>query len=87
MNTGGFVSVAKCLRVCLHVSVELKAYLCARRCLIADVYPLFPTGERVSDRKHPHPAVLQVLTSSDEQVDAAGRRHVGVSHVAESSRS
>lgn len=30
---------------------------------------------------NPFAAVLQVLTSADEQVDAAGRRHVGAGHV------
>lgn len=40
----------------------------------------------MSDSEKPRGTVPQVLTSPDEQVDAAGRRHVGVGHVASSSR-
>lgn len=49
--------------------------------------PLNLCAQRVSDGANPRGAVLQVLTSADEQVDAAGRRHVGVGHVAASTRS
>lgn len=49
--------------------------------------PLNPGAQLVSNGANPRGAVLQVLTSAEEQVDAVGRRHIGVGHVAASPRS
>lgn len=56
-------------------------FVCAEMFERGCVTPLNPGAQRVSYRANPHRAVLQVLTSADEQMDAAGRRHVSADHV------